>query len=165
MLANESFLLAAKFFTCVRIDEEDAKEHPLLAKLRISAPVMVVFDSTRRNHTVVGGTSAMKIYGALCKFGQRDYETSISGTVRAARNLLGSFDRIDAAQSALGIKMERLSEARGQGNTSKIRQLEKEVEKDRAAIETLSEKTRKQWSKIWDLKRKKREPAASENAE
>ncbi len=76
--------------------------------------------------------------------------------MRAARNLLGSFDRIDAAQDALGIKRERLSEARGEGNAAKVRALEREVEKDQVAIDALSGKSRARWCEVWDLKRKER---------
>ncbi len=112
-----------------------------------------------------GRASAMRVYGVLCKVGQRDYETSISGTVRAARNLLGSFDRIDAAQDALGIKQERLNKARGDGNAAKIRQLQREVEKDQAAIDALAEKTTTRWSEIWTLKRKKHEGVEQESAD
>ncbi len=163
VLANESFLLAAKFFVCVRVWEEDAREHPLLADIKYKAPAMVAFDSTRKKHLVAAGrASAMKVYGVLCKVGQHDYKTSISGTVRAARNLLGSFDRIDAARDALGIKLERLNKARGDGNAAKIRQLQREVEKDQAAIDALAEKTRTRWSEIWDVKRKKREGVLEE---
>jgi hypothetical protein len=166
VMANESFLLAAKFFTCVRGWDEDAREHPLLLKIKYTAPAMVAFDSTRKVHAVAGGrASAMKVYGMLCKVGQPDYETSIAKTVRAARNLLGSFDRIDAAQDALGIKLDRLNEARGDGNAAKTRQLQKEVKKDQAAIDALSEKTRTRWSEIWDLKQKKREAAEEEGAD
>ena len=127
---------------------------------------MVAFESTRKQHAVAGGrASGMKVYGMLCKLGQVDYETSIAKTVRAARNLLGSFDRIDAAQDALRIKEERLNEARGDGNSAKIRKLQREVDKDQAAIDELSEKTQTRWSEIWDLKRKKRESAETKSAE
>ena len=48
-----------------------------------SAPALVAFDSTQKEHVVAGGrASAMKVYGVLCKAGQPDYETSIAKTVR-----------------------------------------------------------------------------------
>jgi len=166
VMANESLLLAAKFFTCVRMSDDDAREHPLFAEIKLKAPVIVAFDSTRKQHAVAGGrASAMKVYGMLCKIGQLDYETSLAKTVRAARNLLGSFDRIDAAQDALGIKQRRLDEARGNSNSAKIRTLQKEVDKDQAAIDALAEKTQTRWSEIWDLKRKKRESAEEDGAD
>jgi hypothetical protein len=166
VLANESLLLAAKFYTCVEMSDDDARKLPLFAEIKLKAPAMVAFDATRKEHAVAGGrASAMKVYGMLCKVGQTDYETSIASTVRAARNLLGSFDRIDAAQDALGIKQARLDEARGDADSAKIRKLERDVDKDQAAIDELSEKTQTRWSEIWDLKRKKRESADEERAE
>ncbi len=166
VMANESLLLAAKFFTCVEMSDDDARKHPLFAEIKIKAPVIVAFDSTREKHAVAGGrASAMKVYGVLCKVGQIDYETSVAKTVRAARNLLGSFDRIDAAQDAIGIKQTRLDEARGDGNSAKIRTLQKDIDKDQAAIDALVEKTQTHWNEIWDLKRKRRESAEEKEAD
>jgi hypothetical protein len=160
VLANESMLLAAKFFKCVEMSIDDAEEHAVFADVKLRAPAMVAFDSTREEHAVAGGrASGMKVYGMLCKVGQVDYETDIAATVRAARNLLGSYDRIDAAQDALGIKQSRLDDARTKGDSAKIRKLEREVEKDQAAIDDLAEKTQTRWAEIWDLKRKQRESA------
>ena len=165
VLANESLLLAAKFFTCVEVSESEAREHPLFAKIKVKPPSMVAFDSTREKHSVAGGrASGMKVYTMLCKVGQVDYETSISGTVRAARNLLGSFDRIDAAVDALGIKQKRLDDALSKNDSAKIRKLEKEVAKDQAAIDELSETTTTRWAEIWDLKRKVRDDPPKKNA-
>ena len=156
VLKNESFLLAAKFFDCVQTSEEEAKKNDLLKDLKWKAPVMIAFDSTRKKSGIAGGRAAgMKVYALLVKIGQPDYKTSISKTVRSARNLLGSFDRVDAAREALGIKLRRLSEAKGDGNAAKTRQLQREVAKDQAAIEALLGKTNKQWDKIWTIERKK----------
>ncbi len=160
VMANESLLLAAKFFKCVEMSDKDARELPLFADVKLKAPAIVAFESTRKEHVVAGGrAAAMKVYGVLCKVGQIDYETSVPATVRAARNLLGSFDRIDAAQDALAIKQRRLDEAQGNSNSAKIRTLQKEVDKDQLAIDELSEKTWTRWAEIWDLKRKTRESA------
>ena len=156
-LKNESFMLAAKFFYRVRIWESQARKHPLLKDIKFKAPAIVAFDSTRKEHVVAGGrASGMKVYGMLVKVGQLDYVTSVSKTVRDARNLLATFDRVDAAREALGIKIGRLEEAKGKGNQAKIRQLEKEVAADRAKIEALYAKAQKRWNEIWTLRRKER---------
>lgn len=166
VMANESLLLAAKFFTCVQMSDDAAKKHPLFAEINVKGPSMVAFDSTRKQHAVAGGrASAMKVYGMLCKMGEVDYETSVATTVRAARNLLGSYDRMDAAQDALNIKRGRLDEARSEGNTQKILKLQKGVDKDQAALDELTEKTQTRWSEIWDLKRKTRESEKPERTE
>lgn len=166
VMANESMLLAAKFFRCVEMSEEDAAAHALFADVKLNPPAMIAFDSTREDHAVAAGrASGMKVYGMLCKVGQADYETSIPATVREARNLLGSFDRIDAANDAIAIKRRRLDEARSDNDSAKIRKLEREVEKDQSAIDELAEKTQTHWAEIWDLKRKKREGAEEESGE
>ena len=161
VMKNESMLLAAKFFKCVEMSEDDVRQHPLFEKVKFKAPTVVAFDSTREKRAVAGGrASGMKIYSMLCKVGQLDYETKIAGTVRAARNCLGNFDRIDAAQSAIGIKHRRLSEAQADGDSAKIRKLQREVDKDQKAIDELVESTNTLWTEIWDIKRKEREDAA-----
>jgi hypothetical protein len=157
VMKNESFLLAAKFFRRVRIGEDGAKKNALLKGIRLKAPALVAFDSTRKEHAVAAGrASGNKAYELLVKVGQLDYETGIAKTVRDARNLLGTFDRVDAARGAIGIKEGRLAEAKGKGNVAKIRRLEKELEVERARNEALYEKAQKRWQEIWTLTRKKR---------
>jgi len=166
VMKNESFLLAAKFFECVEVWDETARKHPLFEGVRFKAPAVVVFDSTRKEHAVAGGrASAMKIYGLLVKVGQADYETDIAATVRAARNLLGKFDQVDAAREALGIKMDRLDEARADGNRAKIRTLTRECEKDQKALDRLFTEATEEWNRIWTLKRKPREKPEAEDDE
>jgi hypothetical protein len=158
VMKNESFLLAAKFFRCVEVWEETARKHALFEDIKFRAPAAVAFDSTRKKHAVAGGrASAMKIYGILCKIGQPDYETSIAGTVRAARNLLGKFDQVDAARDSLGIKRQRLDEAMVKGNQGKIATLKRECAKDQKAIDKLYAAAQDRWREIWQLKRKKRD--------
>ncbi|MHC4860258.1 MAG: hypothetical protein ACYTDY_09235 [Planctomycetota bacterium] len=157
LMKNESFLLAAKFFCRVRIWESKAKDHPLLKAIKFKAPALVAFDSTRKERAVaVGRASGTKAYELLVKIGQLDYETGIAKTVREARNLLGTFDRVDAARGAISVKVDRLEDAKGKGDQAKIRRLTKELEIERARMEALYEKAQKRWGEIWTLKRKKR---------
>ncbi len=157
LLKNESFLLAAKFFACVKVPEGTARKHALFRGVRFRAPAVVVFDSTRKKHAVAGGrASAMKVYALLVKMGRLDWETDIAKTVRAARNLLGTFDQVDAARDSLSVKEGRLEDARGKKDGAKIRRLEKEIARDRAAMEALYAKAEKRWKEIWSLVRKDR---------
>ena len=106
----------------------------------------------------------LKLHVSVCrKIGQPDYKTSIAGAVRAARNLLGKFDQVDAARDALGIKRQRLDEAIVKGNQGKITTLKRSCEKDQKAIDRLYAAATKEWRKIWTLKRKKRESRKDED--
>jgi len=164
VMKNESFLLAAKFFRCVEVWEETARKHTLFEDIKFTAPAAVAFDSTRKTHAVAGGrASAMKIYGILVKIGQPDYQTSIAGAVRAARNLLGKFDQVDAARDSLAIKRQRLDEATVKGNQGKIATLKRSCEKDQKAIDRLYAAAQKEWRRIWTLERKKRERKKDED--
>jgi hypothetical protein len=157
-LHNESALLAMKFFCTVKMPEDVARKHPLLAGMRFKTPALIAFDSTRTKSAVAPGrTSAMKIYGLLCRVAQADYETSLAKTVRDARNLLATFDQIDAARDALTIKKSRAAEAAADGKGARARKLEQEIVADQAEIDRMLEKAEKRWTEIWDLKRKKRQ--------
>jgi hypothetical protein len=158
VLANESALLAMKFFETVKMSEERAKGHPLLEGVRFQAPAVVVFDSTREKRAVADGrASAMKIYSLLCSVGQVDYKTSVGKTVRDARNLLATFDQIDAARDSLGIKKSRLAETQADGKAARARKLEQEIAADQAEIDAMLAKAEKRWDEIWTLTRKTRD--------
>jgi hypothetical protein len=138
VVTGESVCLGAKFFEVVRIPEHAAREHPLFRDLKFTAPAIVVFDSTRKSSGVAAGrASAMKVFQVMCSVGQADYETPIAATVQEARNLLATFDRVEAADGAMAIKQNRVADAAAKGDAAKARQLERELEAERAVNDRL----------------------------
>jgi hypothetical protein len=155
VLHNETACLAMKFFVTVKVSEDRAKTLPLLSGIRYRVPALIAFDSTRKKHAVATGrASAMKIYGLLCRACQCDYETSVAQTVRNARNLLATFDQIDAARDSLGIKKSRAAEAAADGKGARARKLEQEIVLEQAEIDRMYAKAQKRWEEIWSLRRK-----------
>jgi hypothetical protein len=156
----ESFMLTAKFFERAQVSESAARTHPLLKELKFKAPAILVFDSARKRHDLADArASAMKACAVMRAIGQPDYETSISRTVARATVLLGTFDQIDAARSALGIKEGRRDEALGKGDKAQAAALEKDIDRDREQIDRLYAKTQQEWTALWELVRKAPKPA------
>jgi hypothetical protein len=155
--------LTAKFFDCATVSERQVHDHPLFEGMRVKAPAIVVFDRSLTNRAMAPGrASARKVYGTMRSMAELDYLTKVDTTLQKARLLLGRFDQVDAARSALQIKEDRRMQAENEGKLGRAAALGREIDAKRAEIDRLYEETDALWEQLWDLEL--REPLASEAA-
>lgn len=147
---DDSVAIGARFFDCLRIDNEYAAKDRILKKYASMAPVLVfVRPNFETVKAIRGRFSARGVFAAMCLTMKVDYDNCVRTAVKKQRTLLKEIVKIDK----LRVKANKLSEKiEDTKSAAKRGSLGKQLEKLEKQIDAKQTSVSERESKIYDLK-------------
>ena len=149
---DEKVAIGARFFACLRIEKESAKEDRVLAKYARRAPVLVF---VRPNFDIVSSQSgrfnSSKIFSAMCSTMKKDYENCVSTVLKEQKKITKERADLQRDKDELTRLDEKIAE---EENSRRRAVLNKERDELNEKITALEEKLRERENKLYVLERK-----------
>lgn len=151
---DDRVLIGARFFDCVRIDAESAKEDRALAKKVGRLPALVF---VRPNYEVAkvlpGKFNAKRIFATMTSVIKKDYENCTTCVYKAQTKLA----RERAKLGSEWAKLDKLNlKIADEDNTSKRAQLQRERDELEKRLNDLQAEFNAREAKLYELKRKEK---------
>jgi uncharacterized protein YeeX (DUF496 family) len=149
---NEKVAIGARFFDCLRIEKESAKEDRVLAKYAKRAPALVF---VRPNFDVVtshsGRFNASKIFSAMCATMKKDYENRIATVLKEQKAISKERADLQRDKDELARLDEKIAE---EENARRRADMNKERDELNEKITAIEEKLRERENKLYVLEPK-----------
>jgi ABC-type phosphate transport system auxiliary subunit len=146
---NEDVGVGAKFFECIRVNEQDAGRDRVLANAGRSTPRMVFLRPDYTVHSVIEGKelSASKILKAMKPLVGEAYVNNFDKVTKEYKKLLNELDRLEGVKQRIEDSRLRLQ---GKSDPSAQRKLDAEVKEYEAEMAAWTAKEQK----LLDLRKK-----------
>lgn len=149
---NEKVAVGARFFACLRIDQEQAKEDRILAKYARRAPALVFVRPTFDVVTSQSGRfNASKIFSSMCATMKKDYENRVSEVLKEQKKISKERAALQRDKDELARLDEKIAE---EENARRRGALNKERDELNEKITAVEEKLRERENKLYVLEPK-----------
>jgi hypothetical protein len=149
---QENVVVGARFFDCVRISEDDAREDRVLKAYAASAPCLVLvrpdFTPTK---CLRGRFSANRIFPAMCATLEMDYENCLKKTLKEQGRLADELAKVYQRQAELAAMDLKIADER---NAAKRQQMETKRKALAEEIRVAEDALRTRESALYELKPK-----------
>lgn len=126
VLKDDRIGLAAKAFTCVKMDVENAKADPIVSKQGKASPRLVVISADYKNALGFekARLSAGSLYDGMKAAADKVLAKPLDTAVKEMRDLLVEMDKIYAERKTLTEKKQRLEEKGDKAAGKEIKEIE-----------------------------------------
>lgn len=147
-----SVVVGARFFDCVRIHEEDAREDRILRSYAASAPCLVfVRPDLTPSKCLKGRFSAARIFQAMCATVKLDYENCLRTTLKEQGKLEDEMVKVYQRQAELAGLDRKIADEKA---AARRQQLEEERKSFLAEVRAAEDALRARESALYELKPK-----------
>lgn len=147
---DERVVVGARFFDCVRIHEDDARQDGTLKRFAAAAPCLVfVRPDFTAEKSLRGRFDAARIFAAMCATVEKDYANCLKKTLKEQEKLEDALVAVYGRRAELGAMEQRLADEK---DAAKRKQLQEKRDGLEAEVRAAEESLAAQEKALYELK-------------